>query len=191
MKVDWLNSSRAKYTRRQASAKFSTAMKQQTLMRVNVPGGVSLISRRTGMTTWTGGIGNSRNPPRGSACWWAKRTSLAPPEALDPEPRRVRARCCWERPTICLRLDNAAAILGVMSRREVRSTACSRNSEAKTVCAVREELPSKAEESRSVAPGVLLSSSSSSSSPWPRPAVVVEGERLKDSETPDGGGGCS
>lgn len=62
-------------------------------------------------------------------------------------------------------------MVGWWSRREVRSTACSRNSEANCVWAVSEELPSKAEVSRSVADGVEEPES------WPAsPAVVVEGE---------------
>lgn len=57
-----------------------------------------------------------------------------------------RARCACDSPTICLRLDSAAAMFGLTIPRfsAVRSTACSRNSDANCVWAVREELPSKA-----------------------------------------------
>lgn len=47
-------------------------------------------------------------------------------------------------------------MFGFMSRREVRSTACSRNSLANWVWAVREEWPSKAEESSSAVEEGLL-----------------------------------
>lgn len=69
---------------------------------------------------------------------------------------RERSPWRWERPTICLSEDRAVAMFGFMSRREVRSTACSRNSLANWVCAVREEWPSKAEESSSAVEEGLL-----------------------------------
>lgn len=87
-------------------------------------------------TTLRGGKGRSRRPPGGSNFWFRKRMSAV-----------VLPRFCMC--TICWRLDRALWRLGLSmtwawpGSSEVRPTARWRNSEAKTVCAVMDESPSK------------------------------------------------